>query len=258
MSAFLQQQHVQNSNRRRKNIRRLFVRIQSISFVVLIWFLGVGIFYGFYHFVFEKGLFTVANVEIEGAFYHISKDDIKNAAGIQSGSNLFSVNLKKVQKKIADNPWVLEAAVTRKLPSTIWIYVSEHAPLALLASDSIYMVDINGTVFKEADNGEYKDLPAITGFSKADNIGGATEVLKSYLNSPLADYFRPSEVHYDDESGYSIVLSGDGTTIKLGVDGIQEKLDRFYSMLGAVNSYKNKMRYVDLGIPGKVVVKYDS
>jgi cell division protein FtsQ len=258
MSAFLEQQHVKNSNRRRKNVRRLFVKIQQISFIVLIWLAGTGVFYGFYHFIFVKGLFTVTNVEIEGAFYHISKGDIRNAAGIQPGANLFSVNLKKVQNKIADNPWVLEAAVARKLPSTIWIYVSEHIPFALLASDSINIVDVNGVIFKKADNGEDKNLPVLTGLSKKDDISGAVGLLKAYLNSPLADYFQLSEVHYDDKTGYSIILSGDGTTIKLGMEGLTEKLDRFYSMVGAINAYKSKMRYVDLGIPGKVVVKYDS
>ncbi len=258
MNTFLQQQQVKNENRRRKTLRKVLKRVQNISLVLVVWLFAIGVIYGLYSLVFERHLFIVKNVEVEGNFSHFAKDDIKELAGIELGSNIFSVKLAEVQKRIMQSDWIKEAAVSRKAPSTVWIYASEWTPFALAVMDDVYLADENGTAFKKASAGEYQNLPVFTGIGDEKELREAMEVLKVFMRSKLADYFSCAEVNADPARGYSIVLFGDGAVLKLGFNGFEEKLDRFYSMLGAIGENKDKIRYVDLNIPGKVVVKYGS
>ncbi len=254
----MQQQQVKNENRRKKTLRVVLKRVQSISLVFVVWLFAIGIIYGLYSLVFERHLFVVKNIEVEGNFAHFTKDDIKDSAGIELGANIFSVKLADVQRKLMQSDWIKEAAVSRKAPSTIWIYASEWVPFALAVIDDVYLADENGTVFKKASAGDYQSLPVFTGIGDEKELREAMEVLKAFMSSKLADYFSCAEVNADPARGYSIVLFGDGAVLKLGFNGFEEKLDRFYSVLGAVGENKNKIRYVELNIPGKVVVKYES
>lgn len=255
MNTFLQSQHVKNEGLKNKALKKWLRRVQRISLVILVWSLFVGFIFGFYSLLFERGIFVVKHIEVDGAFVHLTNEDVYKLAGINIGENLFSVDLQAVQKRIAENPWVKEAAVARKIPGTIWIYVCEYTPFALLVLDDIYLVDSSGVAFKQTDGREDKNLPAITGLSGKTGVGEAIGFLNTYLKSPLARYFTPAEINIDDVRGISIVLAGEGIVIRFGFDKVEEKLNTLYSMIGAMS--KNKMRYIDLNIPGKVVVKYE-
>ena len=259
MNTFLQQQCVKSEQRRKKIVRKTFLKIQRISLVVLIWSISVGFIWGVYHVIFEKGIFRLKSVEVDGQLAHITYDDVKNFANLKADTNIFSVNLKNVQKDITNKAWVREVAVARKLPSTIWIYVSEYKPFALLSdNDGLYLLDENGVVFKKLDAVDEKDFPVITGASDDFEIKKAVELLKTYENSLLADYFVPAEINMDDARGYSIAIAGYGVMLRLGFDRIEEKLKMLHSMLGAISIDKGRMKYIDFNLPGKVVVKYES
>lgn len=258
MGGFLRQQHVKSVERRRKLVRRLLLRVQQISLVILVWSAFIGCIYGVYQLVFVRSIFTVKTVDVQGQLSHITESEIKELAGIKAGSNLFAVDLKKISARISGEPWVREAAVARKLPSTIWIYVNEHVPAAVLSRGGLYLVGQDGSVFKEMDGSDEKDLPVLTGAVSEEELKGSMKVMADYMDSRIADYFGLSEVNFDPVKGYSLVISDYGISIRLGFDRIPEKLDSLYSMMGAISSYRaGKMRYVDLNIPGKVVVKYE-
>jgi cell division protein FtsQ len=254
----LQNQETKNTSRRKKILRKTFSHVQKISLIVLIWSALVGGLWGLYRLVFEKGIFIVKGVEVEGNLSHLNAETIKQASGISSGMNIFSINLDVVQNKINALPWVKEAAVARKIPSTIWIYVNEFTPSALLVQDRIYLVDSAGKKFKELDADDEKNFPVITGVNSDEELKNAMDLLYAYEKSPLQDYFLPAEINIDAARGNSVVLSGIGAVVRLGYENASAKLTELYSMLGAISSYKGKIRYVDLNIPGKVVVKYEN
>jgi len=245
--------------RRKKVFKTAIKRVEKISLVVLIWMAALGAVYVLYYAVVEKGLFKVKNIELEGGGIHVFKKDILDSIDVQAGANLYKVNMTDIQKKLQSNPWVRESAVSRKLPSTLWIYIGEYEPVAIfLDGRTLRFIDSEGTVFKEVGPGDEKNVPVITGVSDKEAITAALDVLKVYMESRLSVYFTPAEVHYDRIKGYSFVLAGLGVVLRVGFNDVSEKLERFYSLFGTISEYKEKMRYVDMNIPGKIVVKYES
>lgn len=257
MNTFLEQQHLRNKEHRQKVARKVFFKLQRVSFVILVWFGFVGAIYGVYYLLFEYGLFRMKEIEVDGVFTHTSAEQLKKSAGVKAGVNLFAISLSDVQKRILQDPWVMEAAVARKLSGVLWIYANEHQPSAILAADELYFVDADGEIFKKVEPQDEKDMPVITGMAVEADLKPAVELTKTYLASPLSDYFQLSEVSVSEGAGYSLVIGADGAVLKLGFDRMEQKLERLYSMLGAIENGGGKIRYVDLNMPGKVVVKYD-
>jgi len=257
MNTFLQNQYVKNENRRKKTVRRLFLKVRQVSLIILIWSICVGSIYGLYRLIFEESLFIVKNIEIDGVFSHLTRESIVELSGIKLGTNIFSLNIKNIQRELSKNPWVKEVAVTRKPPSTIWIFINEQRPYVMVKLNDLYLANEEGVVFKGVETSDDKDLPVLTGDIDEENLSQVIEVLRLYIGSRLADYYLPSEVNFSKECGYSIVLEGEGVVLRFGYSSIQGKMERLYEVLGALDISRGKMRYVDLNIPGKVVVKYE-
>ena len=258
MGRFPDQRQVVNESRRKKTLKMGVRRVERISLVLLVWLAALGLVYGLYAMVFEKGIFRLSKVEVESVQRHVSRDDIIRGTGLVMGTNIYSIDLAKLQQQVLLNPWIKEASVARKLPSTLWIYAGEYVPAAIVLKDKLYFVDPEGTVFKEVGAGEEKDLPVITGAKSEADIEKGMALLRSYMESKLSNYFSLAEININDVRGHSFVLSHLGVVLKVGFDNVPEKLERFTERLGTISAYKEKMRYVDLNIPGKVVVKYES
>jgi len=156
------------------------------------------------------------------------------------------------------NPWVKEIAVARKLPGTVWIYVNEYVPFAILSNEGFFYMNYEGVVFKKMERMDDKNFPVLTGVSDGKNLQEALGLLKTYLEMPIAEFFPPAEISLSRARGFIIMLDRDNIALRLGFENLEEKIERFYSILKAIGMRGRKIRYVDLNIPGKVVIKYES
>ena len=56
----------------------------------------------------------------------ISSEEIEEASGIEKGVNLFAINKRQAAKAIEESPYIDKAEISRKLPDTIKIVISER------------------------------------------------------------------------------------------------------------------------------------
>ena len=91
-------------------------------------------------------------------------DEISALSGVELGTNLYSLNLGKVEDKLENDPRIGCAVVRRRFPDTVIIEVEEVRPVALVNIEgSLYKVDGKGTIIAPL-NGQYEDLPYMYGF----------------------------------------------------------------------------------------------
>jgi hypothetical protein len=91
------------------------------------------------------------------------------------GTNLFDINLKKLREQIKSIPSIEDVRITRILPDTLAIDVSERLPRALLNySNSHWVIDENAVVMARSQSMavELKQLPVITGVPQSGISGG--------------------------------------------------------------------------------------
>ena len=83
--------------------------------------------------------FTIREIEING-INDVKYLDVINLTGIEYMNNIFSVNLKDIEKRIAQNPILEVISIKRILPYTIEINVIERKPIAVIKALDKYVV----------------------------------------------------------------------------------------------------------------------
>ena len=213
--------------------------------------LGMSIFFILIHdFLTQSDYFRINNITVTGA-YRFQKKQIIKQADLEKGTNILSINMSLMRKKLLANPSIAEAEIIRYLPDSIFIRIKEHRPLAVLDFGRKFIINKNGEIFKEMENTDPHDLPLITGLKVHDtNRGGGAgslyydtvmEVLKLGQKRgspvPLGDI---KKIHVDKEMGLTLYIAGYKANgmheIKLGYSDYTNK----YKSLAKVYLYFKK------------------
>lgn len=217
--------------------------------------------------VFESSTFRVATVRVESSG-RIAADVIRAQSNIRPGQSMFDIDLELVGRKIAENPWIATARVERRFPREVVIHVSEHLPAAVINLGCLYYVDESGVVFKPLEAGDKVDYPLLTGIERQTLIdqpeetqrllAGAIELLKVVAARPAFHLGKVSEVHIDANGGYDLLTLNGGVPIRVGFDNYAAKLARLERVLPELEARMPIVRYVDLNVVDRVIVKLDT
>jgi UDP-N-acetylglucosamine--N-acetylmuramyl-(pentapeptide) pyrophosphoryl-undecaprenol N-acetylglucosamine transferase len=100
-----------------------------------------------------SGLFTVDSIEVQGNA-HYSTEEIINMSHAVPGRNIiYHANKDEITTYLENNPYIKKAVVTRKLPSTLVITVTERSEkLAFKYDDDYLILDEDGILLKKTRN----------------------------------------------------------------------------------------------------------
>ena len=181
--------------------------------------------------------FRLEDVNFQGN-KQVSQVELLQKGGLEDKLNILSLNLSDVKKKMEAIPWVKSVQLRRELPNKLLVSVQERQPLSLVLVDgSLHFLDREGLAFKKVERREGLNLPVLTGLQKGDwqeNGYLVPKVLQEIftLTTLLAQGGDPlypdklSEIHYDQECGYSLYTLDYGIRITLGRDDFKTKMAR--------------------------------
>ena len=100
-----------------------------------------------------SSIFTVDSIEVRGN-KHYTAEEIINMGHAVPGKNLFyGLNKQEVEEYLEQNPYIKKATVSRRLPSTMVIKVTERAEkLAFRYDDDYLIMDAEGILLKKTRN----------------------------------------------------------------------------------------------------------
>lgn len=121
--------------------------------------------------------FRVQRVEVVGARY-LSADAAVVASGITSASNVFDDPAPWIDALLA-HPLVLRAEVSRRLPATLVLRVTESMPVAFARTPEVRAIDARGRVLPADPAADGMDLPVLALESRvsADGLAADEETL---------------------------------------------------------------------------------
>lgn len=285
-------QRISNTRQRRQQ-HLLDVRVRShkatqhrnrrmlvlLSQVVLVLGVGVGVFfglrYGARHFFFENPDYQLNQIEIQ-TDGTLQRDQILQAAELQEGGNIFSVNLAQVRDRLQQLPQVDEVQVIRKLPGEIDLRITERKPIAWItsakqisdpfASEVAFLVDARGVLMKEKKLlPEYLGLPLITGCTSESLEPGkivesfeakaALELLRLSTASFMQTRFLVREI--DVSKGYCLVVSDKNhTRVTFGFDNLEAQLQRLEQFLVYADDSRRELATVNLLVQRNIPVTF--
>lgn len=99
---------------------------------------------------------------------HLSREEVCERAGIRPGANILAINTVAARKRLLADPWIAEVQIRRDIPDKIHIAIREHRALAVVDLGRKFLLDDEGSIFKEVAPPEADHLPVITGLRYAD------------------------------------------------------------------------------------------
>ena len=161
-------------------------------------------------------VFHARTIEVTGAS-HVSRSQVLRLAGLASGMNVLWLDTGAAARRLQTDRWIAAASVTRSLPSTVRISVTERTPAAEVQVGSHWaLVAADGTVLDRvsADPG----LPVLqTALGNhhllgppASVVGGMTPWLRSRVSSVVPN--RDGSLVVELSSGVH-VLYGDASDV---------------------------------------------
>lgn len=254
---------------RQKIVGRLMVGFKLVVLIAVIMGFSALFMMG-YAAVTHTDYFRIESIKVSG-LSRLTDTDILKQAKIQRGDNLLAVNLRTVRKRLLAHPWIATARVSREIPGTLCIEITENRALAVLDLGRRFLINTNGKVFKEHSMEDPKELPMVTGISYGeislgeDSLSPAMEAVVQVLQisqhkHSAIPYGRIQEMHVDAEMGVSLAVWKNQCRIKLGFEQFDAKFRRIRRLLPHLrqNPEWREFGTIDVTNPDRIVVQLGS
>src|SRR3989304_2456215 len=198
--------------------------------------------------------FAVAVVEVQGTS-RLSPAEVREAAAISPGENLFRLNSEEVVARLRQLGPVKRAEVIRSFPNRVTLVVEERVPFTLAQAGRLYWLDEDGVSLGPEPRAVTPRLPVITGIrpeetrsggAAAEDARAAVSLIRSMLRtgSPLTREI--SEIHMSGADG-PVLYTVDGIEVRLGTTDWEDRLGRLEGVLTQIRSLGGARGDVGLG-----------
>ena len=221
---------------------RLFGGLKLIVGLAVVIAASTAVAYSLHRYALTTTRFAIAKVELGGA-KRFSVEEVRSLAGVTLGTNLFSFDTRAAEEKLLKDPWLSSAHVTRQLPSTLHVEVTEREAAAVaVLGDRPFLVTPDGEPFKEVLPEDPSDLPVLTGVSAAewarDKVGAmerfrtGVDLVRQYDKLGMARVHPAQEVSLASTGMTVLTVGRQGIALELGRAPFARKLAMAADVVG--------------------------
>lgn len=194
----------------------------------------VGVAWSAQRYAFTSPRFALTKIEVSGG-KRFDEQAVRKQAVLSIGDNLFALDIRAVERRLLEDPWIGSVAVSRRLPSTLKVTLTEREARAIaLVAGQAYLVSNDGEPFKHVALGDPVDLPVITGLNpeelardrkrELERVKLALDVLGQYERLSLSRSYVAQEIHIADGGAISLTVGKQGIAILLGKGPFRQRL----------------------------------
>jgi cell division protein FtsQ len=272
------------ARQRRRWLDRLAVGFWTLTGAAGVVFTSL-LFIFIYEVLTQTDHFRARHIAIEGG-QRLSAQALAEIAGVHIGVNLLKINLSAAQRHLLAHPWIAEAALRWEVPSSLYISVREHEPVAIVDMGKKFLLNGAGEIFKEWEPSDPTDLPVVRGLNVsdlrlADRSGAAPPLAWPWFKipSPPPAPSRPMEavmeilsqaaahesalplrhvqtIQVDRELGLTVEANAEAQTIRLGYNEYGSKLRLLSDLMGFMKTQSGLAGFqrIDLTDTNRVIV----
>jgi cell division protein FtsQ len=181
------------------------------------------------------------------------------------GQNIFQVDFDRYRERIMESPWVADVTLSRVLPSTIVIRVTERTPMAVARlGPQLYLLDDTGVIIDEYGAAYHDlDLPIVDGLLASAPAGGPrsdadsvrlADVLLTSLGTRADLGRRLSQVDVSNAHDAVVMFDDDPAWLHLGDEQFTERLNTYLELVPTLRERFHDIDYVDLRFGERVFV----
>ena len=172
--------------------------------------------------------FRVTGVEIVGQ-HHMDSNTIRAVALDQPSLAMPLVDLANIRDRLLAYGWVEDAAVSRRLPDTLLIRITERTPAAIWQDKGqLTLIDATGALLDPVDRDAMPDLPLVIGAGADRQEAGYQRLLAA------APALKPrvTAATWVGDRRWDLLFDS-GETLKLPEEGAADALVTFAEKDGA-------------------------
>lgn len=207
--------------------------------------------------------FTVQHVTVRG-HHRVSPGDVADLVRELTGKNILLLDLRHWRRRVLAWPWVADATLTCRLPSTVEIDLFERSPMAVVRLDpDAFLIDATGAIVDQVSaDGPAPRLPVVDGLFRPDASGEGGDTARRHLLGRLwaSMHDRPdvaalvARIDLRDVADLRVTLDGDGTELRLGTEDFVKRIETYVRLRDTLAAQVADMAYVDLRVDGRLSV----
>ncbi len=271
--------NILHTTTRKRHSQKQVVQIAVWCSLVLamILVIGVSVHFGI-EFALNRVLYTnpryvLNKIQIEPRG-HFSPRQIRLAAGLEPGQNLWSLNLRQITLDLDKLPYVSSAKVERRFPDTVSIHITERVPVVKIVGLNIdlntretFFLDRDGVVLKPRDDEAAPLLPEIIGLTNAQDelepgmkleqtsLTRALEIMDAIDHSQLHTLIDISQINLANPLSITMTTR-QNMTITFRLDYIDQQLQRLVQIVNDPDFQQRQISTVDLTPDSNVPVTF--
>jgi cell division protein FtsQ len=241
---------------------------QLVGGVAVVLAASISVAWGARRYLTTSPRFAVRTVLVEGERRR-SAAHVAEMGGVAVGSNIFALDLALAGAMITQDPWIEKATVTRKLPSTVSIQVTEREAAATIAiGGELYLATREGDLFKKIGADDPSDLPLVTGVLPAQvatDRPGVVILIKRVLDVAeeadrvgITKRYPIEELHLDKDGSLTVFIGREAIALAMGQPPYRDKVEEASRILTEVARRKANASVIFLdneAHPERVVVR---
>jgi cell division septal protein FtsQ len=211
----------------------------------------------FQQYLYSHPYFAVTDIAIE-AEAPFSPEEILTQSGLTRGMSVWMIDPQQVEERLLTVSGIRAAQVQCEFPQRVAIHVQTRRPVAVIARPTLTYLDDSGVSFTLPNQQPELDLPYVTGLPEValDSVTTRAAVVGVLPLLPLATVWAEplSEIHWDQQRGYTLFLARRHLTIRLGWETAPEK----FAQVGMVLAHlpvDGSSAVVDARFVNQVVVR---
>jgi hypothetical protein len=209
--------------------------------------------------------FQISSLLVEGN-HRVPAAAIIGSLRLAPDASILEVDLRALATIVARNPWIKTARVSRHLPATLQVHVSERAPHAVVVADRAYLVSEDGLILQEASLAEMSDLPLLRlhadhPLETGERIDSArveqgAHLWRRFHQGALGPDVQAREIQLKGDGSYTVLLDQGLPSLYFGdEEDVQRQLDRLTRVLEIRGTALRDLEYADFRFADKVIVK---
>ena len=149
----------------------------------------------------------------------LTQEEVWAWGELSPGVNILNFDVWEKEQRLALHPWIRTAKVSREFPQRIHVMIREHHPVALIRREETTYLDATGEIFVDPSS-DVRDLPYVTGLERIplDTQTAQTVLAEAVecLSLSLEWGVELSEIHWNNQQGYTVFLADRHVVIRLG------------------------------------------
>jgi cell division protein FtsQ len=223
--------------------------------------------------LFSNPRYVLNRIEIEPRG-HFSERQIRMAAGLEPGENLWALNLHQIKNDVEKLPYVSSATVQRHFPDTVSITIHERVPVVKivglnidLGTREVFYIDRDGMVLKPREDETTPLLPEIIGLTDAEtelepgqqleqsSLKTALEILNQIDHSRLHTSITIRTIDLSNPL-YITMTTRQDMTVTFRLEYIDQQLQRLLQIVNDPRFEQRMISSVDLTPDSNVPVTF--